>query len=216
MNLLEKIKNLKIPFRLPRSCVCCQTIVFFKLPLCRLCRSFLFKQYLKSIDQVYYLNELYVNDIPIYFLWVWNKENTHVIQRVIVALKDGANPKLYYLFANWMQSKLQRHYIFLNHDFCSVPSSNRKHPQKLIKVFASKFEGKELDFLIKINKKEQKTLTRSKRQKIAFKLKEYYRTTKPLVLLDDVVVTGGSVQSCVKTLRPSQVEYIIVWAKKPL
>lgn len=215
MDFQKWVLQFRDKIRVPKACVYCQTIIFLKVPLCPWCRRYLYRQFLKYKDHVYKLED--IEEAPLIFcLWLWTDENDLMIRKIIVAMKDGANPRLYHLFANWMQLKLQWHGVKLDHDFCSVPSSTRQHPQRLRQVFQGRFKGENLDLLLKKEKKEQKTLTRTKRQKIVFSLKSFHLASRPLVLLDDVLVSGFSAKACVEVLETSQIEYILVWAKKPL
>lgn len=206
----KKIKTwLKILNRTPKNCVLCEGWIFYKAPICKACRKYLFREFKKNE-----FNIQCVEDHPCYFLWEWNSKNHEWIQKVIVFMKDGNNYELYKLFMKWLLKKT-------GIDFChegyavAIPSYDRKHPQYLVKVFQ---EYNPLSTAINVEKNVhsvQKNRKQGERQNTLFKLKEsskridYHRS---IWVLDDVLVTGGSFKGLLKLFKHHSIKGVFVWA----
>lgn len=215
MLLLDELKNcLNYKIRLPRICVCCEAIIFFRQPLCKICRRFLYTQFQINFDDVGELDDQ--NKTLIVSLWQWDESNSFMIQKVIVSLKDGHNPQLYNLFANWMMQKIKEFNLPIGLKVCAVPSFDRSHPQCLAKTFSLKLNSECLSILKKVKSKSQKNMGKSERQQVRFEKTAPNCANIPrrLVLIDDVVSTGASLKRCAEALKPAQIAYIIVWAEK--
>lgn len=180
-----------------------------------MCRRQLFKNYKMNFNYT-----LKIFDHSCYFLWEWNQESEIWVQKIIIALKDGDNGKLYNLFMSWLFKKING--ISPQILITAIPSQNRRHPEKLIETFIKNYSyGGEI--VLKKNKTEnQKNKSRSERLKTNFKVLKvnpYHLNikNKNVAIFDDVLSTGGSFKGALKSLSLSgaQVEFIAVWAYRP-
>lgn len=201
-----------------RSCVCCEQLIFNRLPLCFVCRRRLYLNFIKNLEEISFHGSK--RKIPVLSLWSWNNENHRLVQKLIVALKNGANPNLYQLFTGWMLIKCKHHNIKLVNPavaFVSIPSADRKHPKALGKTYAVRTQGSFFNILYKKKNKNQKGLSKAERKKVQI-IKLSFKKTVPkcLNLLDDVYATGASAEASIMALQSHQIEYILVWAEKQL
>ena len=203
--------------RMVRACVVCEELVFLELPLCRGCRRCLYLEFVKHLEQVIFLNIRH-RKVPVFYLWSWGEENGFVIQKVIVALKDGGNPKLYGLFAKWMNIKLRHFNVFPRHNVFAVPSLDRSHGLQMGKSFSKELGLRFFDILFKIGSSTQKNRGKQERQEIRMGICKDKIEDLDLdhtgLLVDDVMVTGGSLKACIEALDPAHIQYIAVWAEK--
>lgn len=203
-------KFLKLLARTPKTCVLCESWVFFKAPLCKACRKYLYREYLKTEFEI-----LNLADYPCYFLWKWTSNNEIWIQKIIVAMKDGDNCELYQIFMPWLVRKIRRH-PDLNW-VVAIPSFDRKHPQALCRAFRKYYPQTSIFELIKVEGVSQKYQTKSERLNTAFKPKTDKALTEickhqKILVLDDVVATGGSFRGVARALEGKNLQLLAVWA----
>ncbi|MCO5112688.1 MAG: hypothetical protein M9899_00780 [Bdellovibrionaceae bacterium] len=157
-------------------------------------------------------------NVPVFYLWSWGEENGFAIQKVIVALKDGSNPKLYGLFAKWMNIKLGHFNVSPRHNVFAVPSLDRSHGLQMGKSFSEELGLRFFDILFKIGNRTQKNRGKQERQEIRMGICKDKMRDLDLdhtgLLVDDVMVTGESLKACIEALDPVHIQYIAVWAEK--
>ena len=196
--------------RTPKNCILCESWIFYKAPLCKTCRRFLYQEYLKTEFAI-----LNLNNYPCYYLWNWTQTNDFWMQKLIVAMKDGHNYSLYELFMPWLLKKIQAHTQI--DGVAAIPSLDRAHPEALIKAYKNQDSKPQVIELIKSSKRSQKYKSKSERQNTSFLVSE--RSTdllsakkENILILDDVVSTGGSFKGVVRTLEAHNVKALAVWA----
>ncbi len=210
-NLVKHIKKNKV--RIPKNCILCECWIFFKVPLCKDCRKFLYHQYKMNFDK-----KLNILNHHCFYLWEWNLQSEYWVQKIIINLKDGYNFELYKLFMSWLIKKsgpVKKSFLIT-----AIPSSHRSHPEVLIK--SVKFHHPKLNQIILIKKdlRTQKNKSRFERLQTDFSISE--KTLKiqnifnrKVIVFDDVLSTGGSFLGVKKALKGSQLEFIAVWAYRP-
>lgn len=202
----------KILSRAPKNCILCEEWVWFKAPLCKFCRKYLYSEYLKS--EFHILN---VEDHPCYYVWDWNQRNHEWIQKIIVSMKDGHNFELYKLFMSWLFRKIRINDL-KPYAITAVPSFDRNHPLALTKAYKDVHPNVEVITLVKGFQKSQKLKSKLERQNIVFdfKQKDYDPKTikSPIWVLDDVIATGGSFKGVLKLFSDCKVCGSLVWAYK--
>lgn len=206
----KSVRFIKGYFRTPKNCILCESWILNKAPLCIICRKFLYQEYLKSEFEI-----LNIKNYPCYYLWKWTKANDPWIQKLIVAMKNGHNYSLYELFMPWLIKKIEAHKKI---DFVvAIPSLDRAHPEALIKAYKNHFMKPKIIKLIKSSKKSQKYKSKSERQNIAFLISESAKVVLSekkgnILILDDVVSTGGSFKGVVRALEAHNIQALAVWA----
>ncbi len=199
--------------RSPKNCILCETWIFFKAPICRKCRRFLYTEFLRT---EFAIKPMFNH--PCYYLWLWTDKNHIWIQKIIISMKNGHNYELYKIFMPWLLKKLE---AFEKIKFvAAVPSCDRLHPEALLKSF----NQIQIDTnLIQVKKSKnsisQKNRARSQRLKAAFELGDKGQlklgpTNNCILILDDVLATGGSFKGILNLLGEDKVLALAVWAYK--
>jgi predicted amidophosphoribosyltransferase len=204
----------KIVFRIPKNCVLCESWVLFKAPLCKGCRKFLYNEYKKNEFRI-----LNIDNYPCCYLWEWNKQNHLWIQKVVLSMKDGNNFELYKLFMPWLLKKTKINHLRLSSalNVLAIPSLDRKHPLALVNSFTEIKPGINIIKIIKKDHKSQKFKSRSERLDARFAFEDRFISPKSitkLVVLDDVISTGGSFRGVLILLGRNRVQMAAVWAYK--
>ncbi len=209
-----RLKNI-LGYRIPKNCILCEQWVFFKIPLCKSCRKFMYFEYKKCL-----YDSLNIFDHKCIYLWKWDKTTDFWVQKIIVALKNGHNYEVYKLLMSWLTKKIN-----LDQDLNSnkilvtaIPSQDRDHPEYLVKALNHFYPGIKSIELKKHKAETQKNKTRFERLNTEFSISkaplDFKLKGKKVIVLDDVLSTGGSFKGMIRALKGAQVQFISVWAFK--
>lgn len=195
--------------RIPKNCILCEEWVLFKVPLCRFCRSslYLHSNKIKKLTQV--------EGVPLVYLWDWTSDNSKFLQKLIVSMKDAHNERLYSLFMGWLNHKMKD--INKINKVMAIPSFDRSHPELMSQTYVGINQNAEIYRIRKLSSSPQKARTREERLRVQFetgKNQNSLQKSDRLIVLDDVLSSGGSAKSAIRLAFPAQVKCIAVWAYK--
>ncbi len=196
--------------RTPKNCILCESWILFKAPLCKPCRKFLYKKYLITEFQIQN-----IKNYPCYYLWNWKDSNDFWISKLIVGMKDGDNPALYDVFMPWLIKKISVHTDIAW--VAAVPSLDRNHPDTLVEAYKKQNNNIKSFKLMKLNSQSQKLKSKFERGDTNFKVEANsnfnQKTNRAgILILDDVLATGGSFKGVLDALNNKNIRAIGVWA----
>lgn len=138
-------------------------------------------------------------------------------------MKDGDNFELYRVLMSWLIKKIKINHLSLGliTNVLAIPSFDRKHPEALVDIFLERKPEVSPIKIIKKDFKSQKLKSRSERLLAEFGFDDKFRSLntpmhslKNVLVLDDVISTGGSFRGVLSLLGPRKVLMAAVWAYK--